>query len=112
MASPGKKPAWERAGFATPNAYTKANRKSKEWSRKHSLKPNSQWRDSYTPEQKGSYYQAFVSDTTGIEAHYRRNHDPLAEDPDRGSKYLHKFLVKDTKHVTEDEWKQNYLGLN
>jgi hypothetical protein len=102
-------PAWRRAGFATPNAYVKANRESAAWSRRSSQSPTSAWDPRFTPEQKGAYYRAFASPSTGVAAYAKRNH--REGEADKGSKWLRRFLVEETDRVTEGQWRERYKGL-
>ena len=104
-----KAPAYERAGFATQNAYTKANRQSQSWSRSHSKKATSRWDSRFTPEEKGAYFRAFVSEATGLQAFAKRKGERGGVGA--GSPQLHAFLVKISHRITDENWRENYMGL-
>ena len=58
---PAKRPAYERAGFATDNAYRKAMKQAKEWSAKSSKIEYTKFPAKGTPEEKGEYFRLFAS---------------------------------------------------
>lgn len=50
---------WEKVGYGSHREYVQARAQAREWSEKHSQKPVSKFRPSFTPQQTRNYVDAF-----------------------------------------------------
>jgi hypothetical protein len=98
MATVKKQPAYVRAGFKTPYAYSKARKAAREWSTEHSRAEQSRYEPSYSPEKFRAYYDAFVSQVSKAR--------PKAKRFDK--KELQKWLVDFGHYYTKSEYEDIY----
>lgn len=100
---PQTPPPYERAGFANERAYRAARKKSQQWSDRHSRSENSRYSRTMTPETFRAYFDAYVSDATGVAARRKRGRH-LGP-----SSYVKKYLVNVIRAYEPMDYDERYL---
>ena len=93
-------PAYKRAGFATPYAYTRARARAKAYAAGATGKYNQDVPKK--PEDFGTYYRVFLGPGTRIDEYAKRNKGV------GGSRELHHLLVDVLHAMSEETYQAQY----